>query len=174
VLISLGLGARSSWALVWLLLIARGVAMTVSAYGLAVIRQRAGSRTDFASIQGLGTRLPWTSAVFLLGVLSLAGMPLTAGFAGQWALMQALGSQDWLQAVIVLAGALGLAVGLIRSLSALLGPLGNLLLEREERIMIALTALGLVAVLLPALYPEVWLNPLSAAVAAFAGAPSGP
>jgi formate hydrogenlyase subunit 3/multisubunit Na+/H+ antiporter MnhD subunit len=174
VLISLGLGARSSWALVWLLLIARGVAMMVSAYGLAVIRQRAGSQTDFASIEGLGTRLPWTSAAFLLGVLSLAGMPLTAGFAGQWALMQALGSRDWLQAVVVLAGALGLAVGLIRSLSALLGPLRNLLLEREERIMIALAALGLAAVLAPALFPDIWLDPLSAAVAAFAGAPGGP
>jgi formate hydrogenlyase subunit 3/multisubunit Na+/H+ antiporter MnhD subunit len=174
VLISLGLGARGSWALVWLLLIARGVAMMVSAFGLAVIRQRAGSQTDFANIQGLGTRLPWTSAAFLLGVLSLAGMPLTAGFAGHWALMQALGSQDWLQAVVVLAGAVGLALGLIRSLSALLGPLRNLLLEREERAMIALAALGLAVILIPALYPEVWLNPLSAAVAAFAGASGVP
>ena len=174
VLISLGLGARSSWALVWLLLIARGVAMIVSGYGLAVIRQRAGGATSFASIEGLGTRLPWTSAAFLLGVLSLAGMPLTAGFAGQWALMQALGSRDWLHAVIVLAGALGLAIGLIRSLSALLGPLRNLLLEREERIMIVLAAAGLAAILLPALYPTVWQNPLSAVVAAFAGAAGGP
>ncbi len=173
VLISLGLGARSSWALVWLLLIARGVAMIVSGYGLAAIRQRAGGVTNFANIQGLGTRLPWTSAAFLLGVLSLAGVPLTAGFAGQWALMQVLGSRDWLQAVIVLAGALGLAVGLIRSLSALLGPLHNLLLEREERVMIVLAAAGLAAILLPALYPTVWQNPLSAVVAAFAGAVSG-
>ena len=173
VLISVGLGARGSWALVWLLLIARGVAMLVSAYGLAVIRQRAGSRSDLASMEGVGTRLPWTSAAFLLGMLSLAGMPLTAGFAGQWALMQALGSQDWLQAVVVLAGALGLAVGLIRALSALLGPLRNLLLEREERIMIGLAALGLAAILLPALFPTVWLNPLRSAVAAFAGLPAG-
>ena len=169
----MGLGARSSWALVWLLLIARSVGLIVSAYGLAVIRQRAGSRTDFASIEGLGTRLPWTSAAFLLGVLSLAGMPLTAGFAGQWALMQALGSRDWLQAVVVLAGALGLAVGVMRSLRALLGPLHNLLLEREERLMIVLAAAGLVAILLPALYPQVWLNTLSAAVAAFTAVPGG-
>lgn len=173
VLISVGLGARGSWALVWLLLIARSAGMLVAAYGLAVIRQRAGSRTDFASIQGLGTRLPWTTAAFLLGVLSLAGLPLTAGFAGQWALLQALGSKDWLQAVIVLAGALGLAAGLIRSLSALLGPLHNLLLEREERIMIVLAAVGLAAILLPALYPEVWLDTISAAVAAFTITPAG-
>ncbi len=174
VLISVGLGARGSWALVWLLLIARGVAMIVSAYGLAVIRQRAGSRSDFKAIQGVGTRLPWTSAAFLLGVLSLAGMPLTAGFAGQWALMQALGSTDWLQAVIVLVGAIGLAIGLVRTLSALLGPLPNLMLEREERIMIGLAGLGLAAILVPALFPTIWLGPLTAAVAAFAGLPPSP
>ncbi len=40
--------------------------------------------------------------------------------------------------------------------------------------MIALAALGLAAILLPALYPTVWLKPLSAAVAAFAGAPAVP
>ena len=108
----------------------------VSGYGLTVIRQRAGSQTDFDQVEGLGTRLPWASAALLLGLLSLAGLPLTAGFAGQWALMQVLGSRDWLQAVVILAGALGLTIGVMRSLRALLGPLQILLLEREERIMI--------------------------------------
>jgi len=173
VLIALGLGARGSWALVWLLLVGRGVAMIVSAYGLAIIRQRAGGQTDFAHIQGLGTRLPWTSMAFLLGILSLAGMPLTAGFPGQWALMQALGSNDWYQVVVVLAGALGLAVGLMRSLSALLGPLRNLLLEREERVMIVLAAVGLLAILAPALYPAIWQDSLNAVVAVFAAASGG-
>jgi formate hydrogenlyase subunit 3/multisubunit Na+/H+ antiporter MnhD subunit len=173
VLIAIGLGARSSWGLVWLLLIARSVGLVVSGYGLAVIRQRAGGRTDFDSVEGVGTRLPWASAAFLLGVLSLAGLPLTAGFAGQWALTQVLGSRDWLQAVVVLAGALGLAVGVVRSLRTLLGPLRNLLLEREGRLMIVLAALGLVAILLPALRPQVWLSTLTAAVTAFAAAPGG-
>lgn len=173
VLISLGLGARGSWALVWLLLIARSVAMIVSAYGLAVLRERAGGSTELDAVSGLGTRLPWVTVAFLLGILSLAGMPLTAGFAGQWALMQALGSTDWLQAVVVLAGALGLAVGVIRSMSALLGPLRNLLLEREGRVLIALAGIAILAVLLPALFPTVWLKPLSAVVAAFASSPGG-
>ncbi len=131
VLIAIGLGARSSWGLVWLLLIARSVGLVVSGYGLAVIRQRAGGRTDFDSVEGVGTRLPWASAAFLLGVLSLAGLPLTAGFAGHWALTQVLGSRD------------------------------------------VLAALGLVAILLPALRPQVWLSTLTAAVTAFAAAPGG-
>lgn len=173
VLVAIGLGARSSWGLVWLLLLARSVGLMVSGYGLAVIRQRAGSKTDFDSIQGVGTRTPWSTAAFLLGMLSLAGLPLTAGFAGQWALMQVLGSRDWLQAVVVLAGAIGLAIGVIRSLRALLGHLENLLLEREGRLMIVLAAVGLVAILLPALRPQVWLTTLNAAVTAFTAVPGG-
>ena len=171
VLISLGLGARGSWSLVWLLLIARTVGLIVAGYGLAVIRQRAGSRTDLESVQGLATRLPVTSTAFLLGILSLAGLPLTAGFSGQWALMQALGSRDWLQAVVVLAGALGLIVGVIRSLRSLLGPLSNLLLERETRFLSTLAFFGLGLLLVTGLRPEVWLKLLSAAVNTFLSAP---
>lgn len=173
VLVAIGLGTRSSWGLVWLLMVARTVGLVVSGYGLAVIRQRAASRTDFDSIEGVGTRLPWASAAFLLGLLSLAGLPLTAGFAGQWALVQVLGNNDWLQAVVVLAGALGLAIGVMRSLRTLLGSLQNRLLEREERIIVLFAIAGIVAILLPALRPQVWLTTLSAAVAAFTTTPGG-
>ncbi len=167
VLIAVGLGARSSWGLVWLLLLARSIALVVSGFGLAVVRQRSGGGADFEDVRGLGTRLPWVSGAFLLGGLSLAGMPLTVGFAGQWALVHALGSADWLQAVIVLLGALGVAVGFLRSQRVLLGRLDNLLLEREGPLMTLLAALGLLALIVPALWPSVWRDTLSAAVAAF-------
>jgi formate hydrogenlyase subunit 3/multisubunit Na+/H+ antiporter MnhD subunit len=167
VLVALGLGARSSWGLVWLLLLARSVALIVSGFGMAVVRQRAGGSTDFDDVRGLGTRLPWASVAYLLGGLSLAGLPLTAGFAGQWALVQALGSTDWLQAAIVLVGALGLAVGFLRSQRVLLGRLDNLLLEREEPLLMLLAGLGVLAIIVPALWPSVWRDTLSAAVAAF-------
>jgi formate hydrogenlyase subunit 3/multisubunit Na+/H+ antiporter MnhD subunit len=173
VLIALGLGARSSWGLAWLLLLARSVALTVSGFGLAVVRQRAGGDTGHDSVRGLGGRLPWSSAAFLLGGLSLAGLPLTVGFAGQWALVQALGSQDWLQSVIVLVGALGLAGGFLRSQRVMLGRLDNLLVEREGRLMILLAGLGILILVWPALFPSVWRSILSAAVAAFSIPPAG-
>lgn len=174
VLVSLGLGTESSWALVWLLIIARTAAMMVSAFGRAVIRQRAGGGAGFEQVQGHGTRLPWTSTAFLLGILSLAGLPLTVGFAGQWALMQVLGSKDWLQAVIILAGAVGLVVGVMRTLRVLLGPLSNRLLEREDRILIVLAVWGVLVLLAPALRPQIWRPLLSASVAAFTATPVAP
>lgn len=174
ILVALGLGAESSWALVWLLMITRTVGLMVSGYGRAVIRQRAGSVTDFDTVQGHGTRLPWVTAAFLLGILSLAGLPLTVGFASQWALMQVLGNRDWLQAVVILAGAVGLVVGVMRSVRVLLGPLKNRLLEREDRVLIVLAVFGVLAVLLPALRPQIWRPVLSAAVAAFTAIPGSP
>lgn len=173
VLVSLGLGARSSWTLVWLLLLARTIGLLVSAFGLAVIHQRAGGLSDYDSVQGLATRLPAASVAFLLGSLSLAGLPLTAGFAGQWAVLQALGSRDWVLAALVLLGALGLAVGLVRSQQVLLGPLRNLLLEREERFMVLLAVLGLMLIIAPALLPQFWRGPLTSAVTAFTTATGG-
>jgi hypothetical protein len=61
----------------------------------------------------------------------------------------------------------------MRSLRTLLGSLQNRLLEREERLMVLLAIVGLVAILLPALRPQVWLTTLSAAVAAFTTVPGG-
>lgn len=173
ILVSLGLGADSSWALVWLLMITRTVGLMVSGYGRTVIRQRAGSVTDFDHVQGHGTRLPWTTAAFLLGVLSLAGLPLTAGFASQWALMQVLGNRDWLQAVVILAGAVGLVAGVMRSVRVLLGPLKNRLLEREDRVLVLLAGIGVLVVLLPAVRPQIWRPVIAAAVAAFTATPAG-
>jgi multicomponent Na+:H+ antiporter subunit D len=173
ILVSLGLGARSSWGLVWLLMLTRTAALLVSAFGLAVINQRAGGRCDHLSIQGLATRLPWASAAFLLGGLSLAGLPLTAGFAGQWALLQALGSRDWVLAALLLLGALGLVAGLARSQQVLLGRLENLLLEREERLMVIIAGIGLALIILPALWPQLWRSTSTSALPAFSATAGG-
>jgi len=39
--------------------------------------------------EGLGRRMPWTMAAFVVGGLSLIGVPLTAGFVSKWYLVRA-------------------------------------------------------------------------------------
>jgi multicomponent Na+:H+ antiporter subunit D len=43
-----------------------------------------------ADLQGIGRRMPWTMAAFVLAGLSLAGVPGTAGFISKWYLIVAV------------------------------------------------------------------------------------
>ena len=59
------------------------------------------------SIRGLGRRMPWTMAAFVVGGLGLIGVPLTSGFVSKWLLVSAALEHDrWLVAVLVLVGSL--------------------------------------------------------------------
>jgi multicomponent Na+:H+ antiporter subunit D len=59
---------------------------------------------DFA---GLGYRMPWTMGVFVVGGLSLIGIPLTAGFISKWYLvLGALEKGWWPVIVVIIAGSL--------------------------------------------------------------------
>jgi NADH-quinone oxidoreductase subunit N len=57
------------------------VPMNLAVFGvLAVLAREAGDREDLASYRGVGRRHPWLGMVLAVGVLSLAGLPPTAGF----------------------------------------------------------------------------------------------
>jgi multicomponent Na+:H+ antiporter subunit D len=59
------------------------------------------------SFEGLGRRMPLTMFAFVLGGLSLIGVPLTAGFISKWVLVQAALEQgNWVVAVAILLGSL--------------------------------------------------------------------
>ncbi|MBI4539035.1 MAG: monovalent cation/H+ antiporter subunit D family protein [Gemmatimonadetes bacterium] len=56
---------------------------------------------------GLGRQMPWTMAAFVLGGLSLIGVPLTVGFVSKWYLiLAALERGFWPVAVLVVIGSL--------------------------------------------------------------------
>ncbi len=67
-------------------------------------------RTGGAGIrdmQGLGRQMPWTMAAFVLGGLSLIGVPLTVGFVSKWYLVQAaLEKGLWPIAGLIVIGSL--------------------------------------------------------------------
>ena len=73
---------------------------------LGCIFLRLGS-VKIEDMAGLGRRMPWTMAAFVVGGLSLIGVPLTVGFISKWYLIQAsLERGWWLIAVAVLASSL--------------------------------------------------------------------
>ncbi len=101
---------------------ARAVVFYLLAYGLAtvgafavvtLVRERdasgvvLGEATRLAQWAGLGRKAPWTTAAFALFLLSLAGIPLTAGFLAKFGVFQAaVDAGAWPLAVLgVLASA---------------------------------------------------------------------
>ena len=70
-------------------------------------------------LAGLGRRMPLTMFSFVLGGLSLIGVPLTAGFVSKWYLVQAAIEQNnWLVAVAILVGSLLAAIYVWRVIEA--------------------------------------------------------
>ena len=73
---------------------------------LAAVLLRLGA-TRLEDVRGLGRQMPWTMAAFVLGGLSLIGVPLTAGFVSKWSLVQgALEAGRPLVAALILVSSL--------------------------------------------------------------------
>ena len=62
------------------------------ALGCIVYRIGSVHINDFA---GMGRRMPWTTAAFMLGGLSLIGVPLTVGFISKWYLVLGALERGW-------------------------------------------------------------------------------
>ena len=70
------------------------------------IAMRIGS-VNLNDMRGLGKRMPVTMAGFILGGLSLIGVPLTVGFISKWYLvLAAIEKGMWLVAILILLGSL--------------------------------------------------------------------
>ena len=60
-----------------------------------------------SALAGIGRRMPWTFAAFVVAGLGLVGVPPTAGFVSKWALVTALVERgQWPVLVAMLAGSL--------------------------------------------------------------------
>ena len=78
-------------------------ATTLGAF--AVIAELSGAEEDAADLEdfrGLAGRQPWLAAALTAMMLSLGGLPLTAGFVGKFVILRAgAGAQLWILAVIL-------------------------------------------------------------------------
>lgn len=78
----------------------------LSAFGLvALISESHDEAFDIQDYRGLFWRKPWLAVAFTISLLSLAGIPLTAGFAGKFFVLAAgVGQAQWLLVIILIAG----------------------------------------------------------------------
>jgi NADH-quinone oxidoreductase subunit N len=78
-----------------------------------VVTLLSGSHGDADSLddyRGLGARRPWLAGIFTIMLLSLAGIPLTAGFIGKFYVVAAGARSElwWLVVILVVGSAVGL------------------------------------------------------------------
>jgi NADH-quinone oxidoreductase subunit N len=86
--------------------------MNLAAFAVIVVRERETTLgDDIASMEGLGATRPWLAWPMTLAMLSLAGIPGTAGFVGKVYLIDAAvaGDYAWLSIVLVVGSMISLA-----------------------------------------------------------------
>jgi formate hydrogenlyase subunit 3/multisubunit Na+/H+ antiporter MnhD subunit len=119
-LIALGMNSRLGLTLVILSLLVRPFGLILVSAGLSGLRARNGGDDDFDALSGLGWRAPWSTAALVFGGLSVAGLPVSAGFVWRWSLCRALAPSSPGAALFLLLAGVGVMIGVWRGLSALL------------------------------------------------------
>jgi NADH-quinone oxidoreductase subunit N len=95
--------ADGTWAVLFYLLVY--VVMNLGAFGVLLLLERRGEEADrLEDLAGLAGRAPWAAAILVLCMVSLAGLPPTAGFVAKLYLFRAA-LQDH-RAVLALVGVL--------------------------------------------------------------------
>jgi NADH-quinone oxidoreductase subunit N len=102
-------GGSTGTAAVTFYLVAYFVTM-LGAFGVITVLSADREADGMADYEGLFWQRPWLTVVFAASLLSLAGIPLTAGFVGKFYLIAAGVSSDlwWLVLILVISSGIGL------------------------------------------------------------------
>jgi formate hydrogenlyase subunit 3/multisubunit Na+/H+ antiporter MnhD subunit len=153
-------------------LVNRSLALVLASVGLTALRRYASSDA-FADLGNVGRRMPLMSAGLLAGLLSLAGFPLTGGFASRWPIYRLVYQENHLYAIALILSGGAAALGCWRGLLALLGPDAHPELEREpipllRRLPTAAVMLILILLCLAlGLFPQLFLPSILKSVEGF-------
>ncbi len=162
-IVALGLrGTAGLPTAIWLL-VTRTVALLTMAAGAAAIRHYMAA-DQYERLSGAVSRMPWAVIALIAGGLGLAGLPLTAQFASRWALLQLVTEADPRWTLLLLAGAVGVTVGVARAGQATFGELSGSPVEREP-VGLAILAIVLIgAGVLLAVLPQILTGPVAAVI----------
>ena len=119
-LVALGMASEQGLSLAMLGLLVRPLGVALMAAGLKGLRGQHPGGDDLEVLEGLARRAPWSTLAFVIGGVSVAGLPISGGFAARWALYRALAPSNLSSALVMMFGSVGIMVGVWRVLSALL------------------------------------------------------
>ena len=167
VIIGLGINTRASLGVAAMHLVYRGIAIVVVSMSLGILRQCLDG-DDITHLSGAIRRAPLAVISMMIGGFSLAGLPLTAGFATRLLLYRAFASQYTPWTIPLVLCSLGPAWAFTRCIAAALvsTPISG---GRREPLLLglltfalslALLALGVYPNLL-SLLPKEWLGSLA-------------
>lgn len=150
-LIALGSGTEDGIRLALSLSAVRVIALGVLALGLSNL---CNAEPLGSQMRGVGYKMPFAAAAFLVGLLSVAGTPLTAGFPVRWSLLTEVLQADKLAAGTVLFSMVGLGVLVIRWAAIFFGKGDGenvITMSKEPRIFLLG---GIILMLLLGLFPQ--------------------
>jgi len=111
----------------------------------------------FRTVHGLARQMPIVSTALVLSCLSIAGMPLLAGFPVHLSLWESLANHSLITAIITLLGTVGLLISAIRSLAVLImGKEETGWKIKESRGTIIFLTVGIVLLFVIGLFPHMF------------------
>lgn len=174
VLLAMGLRTAAGVEAALGTLLLRGLSLWLWASGLNTLRRaarrRESGRADgdsFDALRGLGWRYPFAVAATAIGMLSLVGLPLMAGFPPRLALLSLLMEQTPALAGLLMAAMTSVGVVIMRGLAAVTTPLSpdDVIRPQEGRLARAAYLAGIALALVAGAFPQ-WFLPGAASALA--------
>ncbi len=160
----LSISVNNGLPLFFSMLLPRTLAVGVWALSLSFIYNKklaAGAEgLRFRTVQGLARQMPVVSASLVLGCLSVAGMPLLAGFPVHLSLWENLANRSLITAFITLLGTVGLLISAIRTTAVLtMGKEETGWKINESKGTIIFLTIGVILLFLVGLFPHLFFPP---------------
>ena len=155
-LVALAVGGDGGALAFYAMLAIRALGLGLTGAATAAVCQSAGGDA-FATLRGAAYRVPLATATLVVGGFTLAGLPLTGSFFPRWLLLREIAQLDARWVWLLVASGLGVAVGYLRGLNAMLAAPGDSASANVSRrawlATIFLVALGLLSLGL-SLFPD--------------------
>jgi NADH-quinone oxidoreductase subunit N len=143
------------------LMLPRGLNLAIWALSLSIIKIKC-KDLDMRSIRGIAYQLPIVTISLALASLSLAGLPLLAGFPVRAVLGIGIAQQSPFFAQLTFVGYFGLVIATLRSISFLVSNTGERIWQvGESRSQLLLLLLGCMFLILVGAFPQFFLNGLT-------------